>query len=129
MHGGNTFAQEVSGWLGVYGTPEHVLQLYLGGTTAQRGAQVELQVGEEAGDQFAVSGEPQAVAVAAERVADGTDEPQRSRRARQSPNLGRAVAGQIGGLKASQFLFDAGANLVGGYVLCLRQGGTLAQGH
>src|SRR5690606_17355332 len=57
--------------LGPHRVPQRLRQLLIGGAAPQQGAQVELVHRKEAVADFAVRGEADAVAMAAERPADG----------------------------------------------------------
>src|SRR5438067_5660339 len=60
---------------------DDLLQLLVGGATAQGAAQVGLDRGKEAGSEVALGGEPNAVALGAEGLADRVDKADRARHA------------------------------------------------
>ena len=78
--------------------PPAVGELLVGRAAAQRGAQVGLLAGEQAVAHLAVGGEPDPVAVAAERPGDRGDDADRRRSAVDGEQLGRRAAARLLGV-------------------------------
>ena len=86
----------------------------VGRPRAQRGAQVGLLAGEQAVAHLAVRGQPDPVAVAAERPGHRGDDADRGGSAVDEEQLGRGAPPRLGGGAEHELLLQAGEDLVGG---------------